>query len=90
MDRAITFSMKVIPVLPSPCKMLDMVEDKYRKGHMKLKVAMKLEAKGLSNICFPAKSLMHKKKIVQKIPKQELKRIAVWVILFNFSRFFSS
>ena len=67
-----------------------MVEERYKKGQIKLSVAIKPETNVLWNMCWPANLLILRKKIVQKIPKEELKRIAVLVILFNFSIFFSS
>ena len=84
---------KVAVVLPKPFRMLFKVLAMYMKGHMKLRVMMKLPAKVLSYKSVPAKRPNRRKTAVQKKPKSrqylmDLRtalRMAVWLSLASAS-----
>ena len=71
MRSPITLQKKVVPAFPRPCRMLDIVEEMYKKGHIKLSVKIKEPADGLSKSRFPKGFPKSRKKTVQKIPNRE-------------------
>ena len=75
MRRPVTLQKNVVPAFPSPCRMLDMVEEIYRNGQIKLSVRIKEPADGLSKSIFPKGFPKIKKKTVQKMPNREQYRM---------------